>query len=112
MLLLSTLSLCFALFMQVQATTNYSVMSYWACLPTKSDQCDLSPLDDYQATALVDVFFVHPTTDSRFGEFPPYYPIVMNQPIDEQIENDDTAEVLKTMVDLFYLFIYFLRKKN
>jgi hypothetical protein len=44
---------------------NYALDSCWAALPWTQDQADLLPdssLSDNQATAAVDVFFIHPTT--------------------------------------------------
>ncbi len=45
---------------------DYSKESNWASLPTKKDSADAVPyystLKDEQATAMVDVFFVYPTT--------------------------------------------------
>ena len=48
------------------ATPQYADLKYWASHPEKSDPADLIPagtnLKDEQATAEVDVFFIHPTT--------------------------------------------------
>lgn len=43
---------------------DYSQDKYWAALPWKDDEADLTPngLADRQAEAEVDVFFLHPTT--------------------------------------------------
>ncbi|MBH8559725.1 DUF3089 domain-containing protein [Hymenobacter negativus] len=45
---------------------DYAQASSWAALPTKKDSADAVPrhstLRDEQATAAVDVFFIHPTT--------------------------------------------------
>lgn len=43
---------------------DYSQDTYWAALPWKEDEADLTPdgLSDRQAEAEVDVFFLHPTT--------------------------------------------------
>lgn len=45
---------------------DYALSSSWAALPTRVDAADVVPshsgLQDAQATASVDVFFVHPTT--------------------------------------------------
>ncbi len=44
---------------------NYANADNWAALPTKKDNADRCPQDtltDNQATAAVDVFFIHPTT--------------------------------------------------
>lgn len=42
---------------------DYSKSEFWAALPTKKDEADGTPkgLKDNQATAKVDVFFLHPT---------------------------------------------------
>jgi hypothetical protein len=42
---------------------DYANPVYWAALPTKKDEADKTPkgLKDEQATAKVDVFFLHPT---------------------------------------------------
>lgn len=47
------------------AAPDYSRPENWAALPTRFDVADLTPspsLKDMQDTALVDVFFLHPTT--------------------------------------------------
>ncbi|MDA0338788.1 MAG: DUF3089 domain-containing protein [Proteobacteria bacterium] len=43
---------------------DYSIAGSWAALPEKQDKSDLAPLGylDTQDSAVVDVFFVHPTT--------------------------------------------------
>ncbi|HHH50208.1 MAG TPA: DUF3089 domain-containing protein, partial [Saprospiraceae bacterium] len=44
---------------------DYSNLDYWAALPSKKDEADRTPdssMKDQQATAKVDVFFLHPTT--------------------------------------------------
>jgi hypothetical protein len=43
---------------------NYWNQSVWAALPSRNDPADATagPYQDRQATAAVDVFFVHPTT--------------------------------------------------
>jgi hypothetical protein len=47
-------------------TPSYSSEQNWAALPSKKDSADVVPkksdLKDEQANALVDVFFIHPTT--------------------------------------------------
>ncbi|MEM1119472.1 MAG: DUF3089 domain-containing protein [Bacteroidota bacterium] len=42
---------------------DYSKAAYWAALPTKEDEADKTPkgVEDQQANAAVDVFFMHPT---------------------------------------------------
>lgn len=44
---------------------DYSNSDNWAALPDRADNADWTPsgLKDEQANALVDVFFIHPTTD-------------------------------------------------
>ena len=47
---------------------NYSDPDNWAALPSKKDQADRTPhsdLQDLQAQAEVDVFFLHPTTYTK-----------------------------------------------
>lgn len=50
----------------VPPAPDYSQADTWAALPTKSDNADVVPPEsgvvDSQAEAVVDVFFVHPTT--------------------------------------------------
>ena len=61
----SILLLClFAIFSKCIAT-DYSKLDNWAALPTLQDNADWTPdgLEDGQATAKADVFFIHPTTD-------------------------------------------------
>jgi hypothetical protein len=51
---------------KIPTTPQYADLKYWAAHPDKSDPADKVPvgtdLKDEQATAQVDVFFVHPTT--------------------------------------------------
>ena len=51
---------------KIPATPQYADLKYWAAHPDKSDPADLVPegtdLKNEQATAEVDVFFIHPTT--------------------------------------------------
>ncbi|MBD2767049.1 DUF3089 domain-containing protein [Hymenobacter sp. BT664] len=51
------------------AGPDYAQDSYWAALPTRRDSADAVPrnthLRDEQASAVADVFFVHPTTFYR-----------------------------------------------
>ena len=48
------------------AAPNYADSFYWAALPTKKDSADVNipaaGIKDEQATAPIDVFYVHPTT--------------------------------------------------
>jgi hypothetical protein len=49
----------------VPAAPDYSQAQYWAALPEREDLADTVPgpaVHDAQATAPVDVFFIHPTT--------------------------------------------------
>ncbi|PHI18806.1 hypothetical protein CEQ90_16255 [Lewinellaceae bacterium SD302] len=50
---------------------DYGQDIYWAALPTKDDQADMTPdgLDDRQSATIADVFYVHPTIymDTRKG---------------------------------------------
>ncbi len=54
---------------KVSPTPQYEDLKYWAAHPEKSDLADLVPansgLKNEQATAEVDVFFIHPTTYTR-----------------------------------------------
>lgn len=67
---------------------DYSQPRYWAALPDKLDAADVvpenDPFGDRQATAPVDVFYIHPTTyrDATFW----------NQPLDDAQTNDWTDE--------------------
>ena len=51
------------------APPDYSQDGSWAALPARQDGSDVTPSNedyqDHQATALVDVFFMHPTTHLR-----------------------------------------------
>jgi len=67
---------------------DYSQPRYWAALPDKLDAADVvpenDPFGDRQASAPVDVFYIHPTTyrDAAFW----------NQPLDDAKTNDWTDE--------------------
>jgi hypothetical protein len=67
---------------------DYAQPRYWAALPDKLDAADVvpenDPFGDRQATAPVDVFYIHPTTyrDAAFW----------NQPLDDTKTNDWTDE--------------------
>ena len=52
---------------EVASPPDYSDSKYWAALPEKEDNADRTPgaLKNNQATAEVDVFFIHPTTYTR-----------------------------------------------
>jgi hypothetical protein len=72
------------------AAPDYSLPVNWAALPDRADDADIVPdaaIVDRQATAAVDVFFVHPTTY--------YSPAHWNQPL-----GDPTAD---RSTDLFVL---------
>ena len=49
---------------KIPARPNYALLNNWAAHPQKKDPADRTPngLHDEQATAAVDVFFIHPTT--------------------------------------------------
>lgn len=50
---------------KIPAQPDYSQAKYWAALPDREDEADIlldEDLIDVQATAKVDVFFLHPTT--------------------------------------------------
>ena len=64
------------------AAPDYSQPSSWAALPDRSDAADVLPagdVQDRQASAEVDVFFVHPTTFFGTGSW--------NQPLDDTSTN-------------------------
>lgn len=76
---------------------NYSDPASWAALPDREDPADLVPsaeVQDSQATAAVDVFFVHPTTY--------YKPDHWNQPLDDAGANQLTDMfVLRSQASVF-----------
>ena len=55
----------------VPRAPDYSNLQYWAAHPNKKDPADSTPINsnlrDEQATADVDVFFLHPTTLTKGG---------------------------------------------
>lgn len=67
---------------------NYAQPQYWAALPDRLDAADVvpenDPFGDRQATAPVDVFYIHPTT-YREADF-------WNQPLDDAKTNAWTDE--------------------
>ena len=67
---------------------DYAQARYWAALPDRRDAADVAPendpFGDRQASAPVDVFYIHPTT-YRDGDF-------WNQPLDDAKTNDWTDE--------------------
>jgi hypothetical protein len=76
---------------------DYSVTASWAALPDREDAADVLPggdVQDRQAAAAVDVFFVHPTT--FFGT------ASWNQPLDDSSTNQLTdAFVLRSQASVF-----------
>jgi hypothetical protein len=79
------------------AEPNYADLRNWAALPDRQDAADVVPdgtVTDNQATADVDVFFVHPTTY--------FQPEHWNQPLDDARTNNLTDEfVLKNQASVF-----------
>lgn len=79
------------------AAPDYSVETSWAALPDRQDPADVLPggdVHDGQATAQVDVFFVHPTT--FFGT------ASWNQPLDDNATNQLTDTfVLRGQASVF-----------
>jgi hypothetical protein len=70
---------------QAPAAPEYSDATAWAALPDREDAADVVPdttVSDNQATAAVDVFFVHPTTY--------YKPATWNQPLGDVSANQLT----------------------
>jgi hypothetical protein len=79
------------------AAPDYAVATSWAALPDRQDAADVLPgggVQDAQATAQVDVFFVHPTT--FFGT------ASWNQPLDDNSTNQLTDTfVLRGQASVF-----------
>jgi Protein of unknown function (DUF3089) len=79
------------------AAPDYSQPSSWAALPDREDAADVLPggdVQDLQADAAVDVFFVHPTTY--------YRPDNWNQPLDDAFTNQLTDMfVLRSQASVF-----------
>jgi hypothetical protein len=79
------------------AAPDYSLASSWAALPDRQDDADALPggdVQDVQASAPVDVFFVHPTT--FFGT------ASWNQPLDDAATNQLTDTfVLRGQASVF-----------
>jgi hypothetical protein len=76
---------------------DYSRPEYWAALPDRKDNADVVPAGDYsdnQDNALIDIFFLHPTT---------YYSRkAWNQPLDDKRANDYTDNrVLRNQASVF-----------
>lgn len=73
----------------VPAAPNYSQDRYWAALPWQNDAADQTPdgLQNAQAQAEVDVFFLHPTTYvGKKGENR------WNGPVKDEVLNERTSE--------------------
>ena len=79
------------------AAPDYSRSNSWAALPDHEDAADVLPggdVQDLQANAAVDVFFVHPTTY--------YKPDNWNQPLDDAFTNQLTDMfVLRSQASVF-----------
>jgi hypothetical protein len=79
------------------AAPDYSQPSSWAALPDRNDAADVLPagdVQDRQAAAEVDVFFVHPTTFFGTGSW--------NQPLDKTSTNQLTDTfVLRGQASVF-----------
>jgi hypothetical protein len=77
---------------------NYANENSWAALPNRHDAADILPSDtvkDGQATAAVDVFFIHPTTFI-------YKDSMWNAAIDDATINERTdSAVLKNQASVF-----------
>ena len=70
------------------AAPDYSDPASWAALPDRADGADVVPAgeSDGQATAIADVFFIHPTTYYKDDHW--------NQPIDDADANRITDEAV------------------
>jgi hypothetical protein len=79
------------------AAPDYAVASSWAALPDREDAADVVPsseVQDRQASAEVDVFFVHPTTFFGTSSW--------NQPLDDGSTNQLTDMfVLRSQASVF-----------
>lgn len=79
------------------AAPDYSQAQNWAALPDREDPADRPPggdVQDNQATAAVDVFFVHPTTFFQASNW--------NQPIDDAGANQLTdLFVMRSQASVF-----------
>lgn len=79
------------------AAPDYSLAASWAALPDRADDADVVPsadVQDRQATAEVDVFFVHPTTFFGTGSW--------NQSLDDGPTNQLTDKfVLRSQASVF-----------
>ncbi|MDY0067425.1 MAG: DUF3089 domain-containing protein [Steroidobacteraceae bacterium] len=76
---------------------DYSDPTSWAALPERADLADSLPgggVEDRQASAEVDVFFVHPTTFYKASHW--------NQPLDDELANQITdAFVMRGQASVF-----------
>ncbi len=76
---------------------DYRNEEHWAALPDREDAADVTPAPDIvdnQATAKVDVFFVHPTTYVSSAGW--------NQPMDDEAANKGTDEwVMRDQASVF-----------
>jgi hypothetical protein len=80
----------------VPAAPDYAKSSSWAALPTRADNADVVPEGetDGQASAVVDVFFIHPTTYYEDEHW--------NQPLEHEKANEFTDQrVLKNQASAF-----------
>ena len=70
------------------AAPDYANATHWAALPDREDDADITPNGavDVQASAPVDVFFVHPTTYLS--------PDHWNQPLDDEEANARTRNMV------------------
>jgi hypothetical protein len=79
------------------AAPDYSLAASWAALPDRQDDADVLPggdVQDRQAAAEIDVFFVHPTTFFGTGSW--------NQPLDDGSTNQLTDKfVLRSQASVF-----------
>ncbi len=71
------------------ARPDYENPGHWAALPDRDDLADRVPsgeYDDRQATAPIDVFFIHPTTYYSSNSW--------NQPLDDTVTNELTDQAV------------------
>ncbi len=74
---------------QAPPTPDYSQLNSWAAHPDKSDPADRTPCPDVpneQATAPVDVFFLHPTTYTGDHRYEKHW----NADVNDKRVNDET----------------------
>lgn len=76
---------------EVPEAPDYSNLDHWSALPTKKDNADLLPknklgLEDRQANAEVDVFYIHPTTYTK-AEWPGWNGDVYDAALNERTDN-------------------------